>query len=273
MMTPPPLAAQMRHRLGALLMALILAASLPLTGCGTGLNLVSVDEEWQIGQELERDINSQVRLVNDATLTNYVNQMGQRIVRQTPLADRPWRFYVIQDNSVNAFNAPGGLIYVHTGLIARAENTAELAGVIAHEVAHGAARHGTQRLTQVYGLNIAAAVLLGSDPGLVSQIAAQLVGGGAIASFSRGQEREADRLGVRYMANAGYNPDGMVSLLEKLIEERQRQPGAVQQFFSTHPLTEERIENVRRDARGISRSGLTTNDGQYGAVRQRAARY
>lgn len=255
-----------------LVLVLVLAAG-TLPGCASGLNLVSVDEEWQLGRELERDINRQVRLVDDPTINAYVRQMGQRIVRQTRFADREWRFYVIQDPTVNAFNAPGGLVYVHTGLIARAENASELAAVLAHEVAHGTARHGTQRLTQVYGLNLVAGLLLGREPGLVSQIAAQLIAGGAIASFSRAQEREADQLGVRYMAAAGYNPDGMITLLEKLIEDRRRQPGAVARFFSTHPLTEERIANVRRDARGISRQGLVTNDAQFATVRQRAARY
>lgn len=241
--------------------------------CLPGVNLVSEDEEWQMGRELERDINRQVQLVNDATLQNYVQQMGQRIVRQTPMANREWRFHVISDASVNAFNAPGGLVYIHTGLIATAENTSELAGVMAHEVAHGVARHGTQRLSQVYGLNMVAAIVLGGDPGLVQQIAAQLVAGGTVAAFSRDMEREADRLGVRYMVAAGYNPEGMASLLEKLIAERQRRPGAVEQFFSTHPLTEERVATVRQEARSVSRSGLITNDNQYPTIRQRAARH
>jgi beta-barrel assembly-enhancing protease len=258
---------------GAWFAVLLFVSVLPFAGCGTGINLVSEDEEWRMGQELEQDINRQVRLVNDQQLQNYVQQMGRRIVAQTPMRDRSWRFYVIQDNTVNAFNAPGGLVYIHTGLIATAENAAELAGVVAHEIAHGVARHGTQRLSQVYGLNVAASILLGSDPGLASQIAAQIVAGGSVAHFSRGMEREADQLGVRYMAAAGYHPEGMATLLEKLIAERQRRPGAVEQFFSTHPLTEERIRDVRQMARGISTSGLMMNDGQYATIRSRAARY
>jgi beta-barrel assembly-enhancing protease len=262
------------HRRALLMLCLgALVSTVPLTGCGTGINLVSEDEEWQMGRQIEQDINRQVRLVNDATIQNYVNQMGQRIVAQTPLANRQWRFHVVQSSEVNAFNAPGGLVYIYTGLIARTENAAELAGVVAHEIAHGAARHGTQRLTQVYGLNVAAAIILGSDPGLVSQVAAQIIGGGAIASFSRGQEIEADRLGVRFMAAAGYNPEGMATMFEKLIADRQRQPGAVERFFSTHPLTEDRIATVRREARSVQRGNLITNDGQFANVRTRAARY
>ncbi len=251
----------------------ILFVSLPLGACGTGINLVSEDEEWQMGQQIEQDINQQVRLVQDATIQNYVQQMGHRIVAQTPMADRSWRFYVIQDENLNAFNAPGGLVYINSGLIAAADNASQLAGVMAHEIAHGVARHGTQRLSQVYGLNVAAAILLGGDPGLASQIAAQLVAGGTVAAFSRGMEREADQLGVRYMAAAGYNPEGMAAFLEKLIEERQRRPSQVEQFFSTHPLTEDRVRDVRSEARSVQRSGLMTNDNQFNNVSSRAARY
>lgn len=254
------------------LVTFALAASLSVAGCVPGFNLVSEDEEWQMGRELERDINQQVALVDDAALQEYVRNMGQRIVAQTPMANRSWRFYVIRDQQVNAFNAPGGLVYINSGLIARAGNASELAGVLAHEISHGVARHGTQRLSQVYGLNVAAAIVLGGDPGLVQQIAAQLVAGGAVAAFSRDMEREADRLGVRYMAAAGYNPEGMATMFERLIEEQQRQPSAVEQFFSTHPLTTERIRDVRAQARNVPQRNLITNDGQFASMRQRAAR-
>jgi predicted Zn-dependent protease len=271
----------MRHallRFRTVLPALFLAAGLSLstatfTGCASGLNLVSVEEEWEMGRQLERDVAQQVDVLNDATLTNYVNRIGQRIVAQTGLSGRPWRFHVVNDDAINAFNVPGGLVYVNTGLIAAADNTAELAGVIAHEVAHGAARHGTERMTQAYGLNVAAAMLLGQEPGLGAQIATQIAGGGAIAKFSRDDEREADRLGVRYMARAGYNPEGMATMFQKLMADRQRRPGAVEQFFSTHPLTEDRVADVRREARKYSSRGLTTNDGQYASIRARARRY
>ncbi len=256
------------------LLSFFVAFSFPFSGCATiGLgdfNLISLDEEWEMGQQLERDVAQQVTLSNDRTLNNYVNQLGQRIVAQTELSGQPWRFHVVQDDAINAFNVPGGLVYVNTGLIAAAENTAELAGVIAHEISHGVERHGTERLTKAYGLNVGAALLLGQDPGVASQIAAQIVGGGAIAKFSRDDEREADRLGVRYMARAGYNPEGMATMFQKLIADRQRSPGSAEQFFSTHPLTEDRIADVRREARKYPQRGLTTNDGQYASIRNRA---
>lgn len=274
-MSSPSAAGSLRRLilLSRLAVLSLFVGSLSLVGCGTGINLVSVEEEWELGRELEQDINRQVTLVNDATITRYVERMGREIVRHTEFADRSWRFYVIQDQSINAFNAPGGLIYIHTGLIAQARNAAELAGVVAHEIAHGTQRHGTQRLTQVYGLNVVAGLLLGSDPGLATQIAAQIAGTGAVASFSRNMEREADQYGVRYMAAAGYDPEGMATMFELLIQESNRQPGAVEQFFSTHPLTEDRIRDVRNEARRVQRSGLRMNDGEFNSVRQRAQRF
>lgn len=255
------------------LLSNLLAMLILSTGCGTGLNLVSMEEEWQLGQQLEQDLNQQLTLVNDPTINRYIERMGQSIVQNTAMANRSWRFYVVQDENINAFNAPGGLVYVHTGLIAQTRNAAELASVVAHEIAHGTERHGTQRLSQVYGINIAASILLGQDPGMLSQIAAQIVAGGAVASFSRGQEREADQLGIRYMADAGYNPEGMVTMFELLMEQQQRQPGAVERIFSTHPMTSDRVAAARRDARAIQRSGLRMNDNDFNAVRARARQY
>lgn len=264
----------MRRTVFILALLSSLAALLFLSsGCGTGLNLVSMEEEWQLGQQIEQDLNQQLTLVTDPTITRYIERMGQEIVRHTNMTNQSWRFYVVQDASINAFNAPGGLVYVYTGLIAQTRNAAELASVMAHEIAHGTQRHGTQRLSQVYGINIAASILLGEDPGMVSQIAAQIAAGGAVASFSRGQEREADRLGIQYMAAAGYNPEGMATMFELLMDQQQRQPGAVERIFSTHPMTSDRIAAARRDARAVQRSGLRMNDGDFNAVRSRAQRY
>jgi predicted Zn-dependent protease len=239
-----------------------------------GLNLVSFDQEWQMGQQLERELAGKLRLVNDASTVSYVNQIGQKIVRQTSLNNVPWKFHVVADKSINAFNIPGGHVYVNTGLIMASRNASELAGVMAHEIAHGVSRHATERISKVYGLNLGAGLLLGEQPSQLKQIAAQLAGGGLVAKFSRDDEREADRLGVQFMYRAGYNPTGMASMFEKLMSERKRRPSGVEQFFSTHPLTEERIATVRQQARGLpNRSGLIVNDGRLNGIRQRVSRY
>ena len=272
-----PLRVQRWYSLGTLTLTAIL---LLLTGCATtgvnrgDLNLVSVQDEWQMGRQLEQDVNRQVRLVSDRALSTYVSGIGQRIVRQTELAERPWTFHVVADPSVNAFNIPGGHVYVNTGLITTAGSTAELAAVMAHEVAHGVSRHGTERMTKQQGLGTLAGALLGQDPGAIEQLAAQVAATGAVASFSRSDEREADKLGLRYLYEAGYNPDGMAAMFEKLMQENRRQPGTVQQFFSTHPLTEERVRDARRRAAKLPhRRGLVTQDDSFRAMQQRAARY
>jgi predicted Zn-dependent protease len=249
---------------------------LALTGCATtgvnrgDVNLISLDQEWQLGQQLERDLQGQLTLVHDRAALNYINRMGQRIVQQTEMRNRPWEFHIVRDPSVNAFNTPGGHVYVHTGLIDAAGSASELAGVMAHEIAHGVARHGTEQLTKAYGANLAAGALLGSDPAVYEQLLTQVVAGGAFAKFSRGAEREADELGVRYLYDAGYDPMGMPRMFERLLAQRERRPGAVAQFFSSHPLTESRIRATRRQAQRLpDRGGLITNDAGFNDLRRR----
>lgn len=231
-------------------------------GLGTGdVNLISIEEEWEMGRQLEAEIAREMDLVRDQAALSYVNQVGQRIVGQTNMRELPWEFHIVDDPAINAFNIPGGHVYVHTGLIEAAGNASELAGVMAHEIAHGVERHATERLTQAYGLSIIAGLVLGQNPGILEQIVAQIAGTGAIASFSRGDEREADELGVRYMFNAGYNPEGMADMFRTLLEERQRRPSRLEQFFSTHPLTEDRIQAIERQIAGLpNRSDLITQD-------------
>ena len=245
------------------------------TGIGGGdFNLISIEQEWEMGQQLEAEIAREMQLVNDPAVLNYVNQIGQRLVQQTTYKNLPWEFHVVADGSVNAFNIPGGHVYVHTGLIQEADNASELISVMSHEIAHGLERHATERLTKAYGVSIIAGLVLGRDPGLLQQIVAQIVATGAIAKFSRDDEREADNIGVRLMYEIGYNPQGMVTMFQSLLAERQRRPSSVEQFFSTHPLSEERIENVRQQISQLpSKQGLITNDNGFQSLRQRVAAY
>lgn len=246
-------------------------ASLVLfTGCATlgGANYYSIEQEWQFGQQIEAQLRSQLPITNDATLTRYVNGMGQAMVNQTNMGRLPWRFYVVRDESINAFNVPGGLVYVHTGLIAQSGSAAELAGAIAHEIGHGVARHGTQRLSAANELNTVAGAVLGQNPNAAATVAAQIAAQGTFASFSRRDEREADRLGIQIMAGAGYDPAGLANLLGRLAQQER---GGGIAFFRTHPLSSERVQNVRRDAQAVSRRGLRLDDSQFASVRRRAA--
>lgn len=236
-------------------------------------NLVSYQEEWQLGAQLERDIARQMPLVTDRAALTYVNRIGQRIVNQTELAQAPWEFHIVDSPEINAFNIPGGHVYVNTGLIQATDNVAELAGVMAHEIAHGVARHGTEQVSKAYGFNIIAGLALGANPPIYQQILAQIVGAGTFARFGRDAEREADDLGLQYMIGAGYDPHGMVTMFQELLSRRQRQPGSVDQFFSSHPLTEERIQNVRaRIAQMQLPASLVLRDGQLPQIQQRLAR-
>jgi predicted Zn-dependent protease len=241
------------------------------SGCATfgGANYVSLEDEWQLGRELEVDLARRLDLVDDATLERYVNAVGRRMVQQTSMANLPWRFRVVRDAEVNAFNVPGGLVYVHTGLLAKSGSAAEFAGALAHEIGHGVARHGTQRLSQQQEANLLASILLGSDPSAVAQIGAQVAAAGAFARFSRDDEREADQLAVQLMAATGYNPEGLARLLQRLLESGAGGGG----FFSSHPNPQERMQNVRAFAREVSTRGLRMDESGFAAVKSRAARH
>jgi len=213
-----------------------------------GLNLISLDQEWSMRNDLHAQVQQQARLVNDRASLQYLNQVGRRLAAQTPMGNRQWDFFIVDDPSVNAFNLPGGLVYVNRGLIAEADSLDQLAGVLAHEIGHGAARHGTQLMTRSYGYNLLAGLLLGRDAGQGQRLLAQLVGTGMLTRYSREAELEADRLGVDYAYKAGYNPRGSAEFFQQLLQMRQRRPTKVEQFFSTHPLTEQRIDRVEAAA-------------------------
>ncbi len=233
------------------------------------VNLISLQEEWSLGDQLARDLGGKLRLVDDSQAVGYVSQVGGRIVAQTELANLPWRFHIVADPQVNAFAIPGGEVYVNTGLIGAADNVAEFAGVLAHEISHGVARHGTEQLSRAYGLEIVASLVLGQNPSIYQQILAQIVGNGAMAKFSRDAEREADFLGVVYMSRAGYDPHGMPAIFQVLLQQRQSRPGAVGQFFSSHPLTEDRIRAVNAEIAKRNLGGGIDHDPGYQRLRSR----
>jgi predicted Zn-dependent protease len=247
---------------GSIALVSLLALSCATSGVNSGdFNLISLDEEWQLGAQLERDLSKELKMVRTGRAADYLNRVGHAIVDQTELRDREWTFHLVDDPAVNAFNIPGGHVYVNTGLVEAAPDAAAFAGVLAHEIGHGVARHGTEQLTTAYGINILGGVLLGQNPKVYEQILAQVLAGGAVARFSRADEREADELGVRYSWETGYDPMGLPRMLEVLAREAQRNPGRIERFFATHPMTEDRItateqlasslDGGRRDEQGF----------------------
>jgi predicted Zn-dependent protease len=251
--------------------------SLTVSGCATtgvnqgDFNVVSLEEEWALGRQLEADLAKQLTFERHSGTQGYVQRLGQALVARTSMAQLPWKFHVVRDPQINAFNIPGGHVYVNTGLLAAAPDAASLAGVMAHEISHGVARHGTEQLSKAYGFQMVAGLVLGQNPAAYQQILAQVAAGGALASFSRDAEREADSLGVRTMHAASYDPDGMARMFEVLLSQRRSRPGGVQKFFASHPLTENRIRDVRAAGAALPEQPNEITD--EAAFRQIRSRY
>jgi predicted Zn-dependent protease len=248
---------------------------LALCACATlgvregGFNLISVDEEWAMRADFQAQVAQQMKLVHDREALDYLNSVGRSLARQTAFRSRPWDFGIVEDDAVNAFNLPGGLVYVNTGLVRNAPTLDRLTGVLAHEIGHGAARHGTQLMTRQYGYNLIAALVLGRDPGQKEKILASLVGTGILQDYSRDAEHEADRLGVRYAFDAGYDPRGIPELFRILLELRQSRPSTIERFFASHPVTEDRIAATEQLIAALPRKRLIQDSPEYQGFRER----
>ena len=212
----------------------------------------SQEKEMQIGRQLAMEVEQQAKLVEDPMITEYINRVGQNIVLHSD-AKIPFTIKVIDSDEVNAFALPGGFFYVNRGLILAADNEAELAGVMAHEIAHVAARHamenqGKGSLLQ-YGL-LAGIIFTGGIAGAVLQNTAGLTQALAFFKFSRGAEGEADKLGVQYLYASGYDPTAMSTMFEKLASQNRKKPGTLSRLFMSHPQsTDRRDESLELVAR------------------------
>ncbi len=208
----------------------------------------SIEKEVALGRQLAAQFDQTAKFVDDPVITEYVNRVGQNIVLHSD-AKIPFTIKVVDSDEVNAFAMPGGFFYVNKGLILAADNEAEVAGVMAHEIAHVTARHAMEMQRKgnwIQGGLIAASILLGGGiGGAVLQNTAGLGLGATFAKFSRGAEEEADRLGVQYMYAAGYDPNAMSTMFEKLLAQNKKKPGFFSRTFSSHPQTPDRIESSR----------------------------
>jgi hypothetical protein len=205
----------------------------------------SQDKEIALGRQLSVQVEQQAKMVEDPVITEYVNRVGQNVVLNSD-AKIPFTIKVIQGDEVNAFALPGGYFYVYTGLILAADNEAELAGVMAHEIAHVAARHAMENSGkgQLLNYGILAGIIFGG--GIASTILQNVGGIGsslAFFKFSRGAEVEADKLGVQYLYAAGYDPTAMSTMFEKLASRNKKKPGSLMKLFSTHPQSADRRDN------------------------------
>jgi predicted Zn-dependent protease len=214
---------------------------------GTGVNFYSLERERGLGRELAAEIETQSRLISDPVITDYVNRLGQSIVRNSD-ARVPFTIKVIDDDEVNAFALPGGYFYVDTGLIMAAENESELAGVMAHEVAHVAARHATKSATRAQIWNMASLplIFLGGPAGYAVREVVGLAVPMSFLKFSRDAEREADLLGIEYEYTAGYDPQSFVEFFEKLEARERQKPNFLAKAFTTHPMNSDRIKRAQK---------------------------
>jgi len=202
----------------------------------------STEKEVRLGRELAAEVDRQAKFIDDPMITEYVNRVGQNIVLHSD-AKVPFTIKVIDSDEVNAFALPGGFFYVNKGLILVADNEAELAGVIAHETGHVAARHAMENQTKATLLEYLAlggSIFLGGIPGMIYQNTAGLGLLGIFMKFSRSAEEEADRLGVQYMWAAGYDPTAMATMFEKLEAKNKKKPGLISRAFASHPAPPER---------------------------------
>jgi predicted Zn-dependent protease len=202
----------------------------------------STEKEVKLGRELAAEVDRQAKFIDDPMITEYVNRVGQNIVLHSD-AKVPFTIKVIDSDEVNAFALPGGFFYVNKGLILAADNEAELAGVMAHETGHVAARHAMENQTKgtlLEYLALGGSIFLGGIPGLIYQNTAGLGLLGIFMKFSRSAEEEADRLGVQYMYAAGYDPSAMATMFEKLEAKNKKKPGLISRAFASHPAPPDR---------------------------------
>ena len=218
-------------------------------GCDRGLgNWYSLEKQIEMGREYAQQVESTTKLVTDPVITEYVNRVGQNLVRNSD-AQVPFTIKVVDTDDINAFALPGGFFYVDSGLILAADNEAELAGVMSHEIAHVAACHVARQNTRGQLMNLASIPLIfvGGGIGYAAQSLAGLALPIGFLKFSRGFESEADFLGIEYMYKAGYDPQALTAFFEKVKVLEKEKPGTLAKAFDTHPQTPDRIEKTQQE--------------------------
>jgi len=212
---------------------------------GKGLNWYSMEKEIALGKQLAQQVERQAKIIDDPVISEYVNRVGQNLVRNSD-AKVPFTIKVIDTEDVNAFALPGGFFFVNTGILLNADNEAEMAGVMAHEIGHVAARHGTRQATRGQIAQIGSIVPLIAVGGMAGYGLYQAMGlivPMGFLKFSRNFESEADMLGIEYMYKSGYDPGDFVDFFEKVQSQEKRKPGTMSKLFSSHPPTDDRIKH------------------------------
>lgn len=246
-------------------------ASSTLLALLLAITLVSVNEEIQIGKQVDSQMRQNMAELRDPPAMAYVRSIGQQLSRGAPGPKYPYRFSVADYREINAFALPGGPVWIHRGVLQSATTESQVAGVLAHEIAHVAQRHAADQLTKAmmanWGLSVLGAVLGNSGGAGAAQAAAGLLANGAFLKFSRDDEREADEVGLQILRRAGWDGRGMIELFEILRREQRRDPGSVEVFFSTHPSPQDRIARLQA---AVARGGNGRRDSQqFQAIKAR----
>lgn len=217
---------------------------------GSGINFYSLEKEIALGKQLAQEVERQSKIIDDPVIAEYVNRVGQNLVRNSD-AKVPFTIKVLDTEEVNAFALPGGFFFVNSGLILKADSESELAGVMAHEIAHVAARHGTRQATKgelaQIGMIVASIAVPYSMAGYGAMQGANLLIPMGFLKFSRSMEAEADFLGLQYLYKSGYDPTSFVDFFEKIQSMEKKKPGSVSKLFSTHPMTDDRIKKAQEE--------------------------
>jgi predicted Zn-dependent protease len=239
-----------------------------------GANFYSLEKEIALGKQLAQEVEKQAKVIDDPIVAEYINRVGQNIVRNSD-AKVPFTIKVVEDESVNAFALPGGFFFVNTGLILKADNEAELAGVMAHEIAHVAARHGTRQATKAELANYMSIplIFMGGWAGYGIRQAAGFLVPMSLLKFSRGYESEADMLGLQYMYKTGYDPASFVDFFEKIQALEKKKHGSVAELFSSHPMTDDRIQAAQKNIQDNleARPEYVVNTSEFNDVKARLA--
>ena len=259
------------HRLTARLAAAFAAIAL-LGACST----ISQQEEVQMGSQAASQISAQLPMLQDATINAYVNSLGRSIANTTSRADLNWQFGVVNTQVINAFALPGGYIYVNRGVLSRASNESELAGVLSHEIEHVVRRHSVKQMEKAQGANIGVALactLTNVCGNQAAQAAIQVGGTAVFAKFSRGDEIQADEGGFQNLTRTGINPRGMLTFFQKLLAEEQQSGGssASSSWFADHPGTQDRIADIQRmlNDSGTRLNGLRNDSQAFQSMKRR----
>lgn len=253
---------------------LTVAATLWASTAIGALQLISVRDEIALGRQAQQEVRREVPMLRDPTVAGYIERLGRRIAAHADGPRYPYSFHVANRRDINAFALPGGPIWVHRGAIEAARNEAQLAGVMAHEIAHIANRHAAEQITKGTfanaGLGLLSALLGGGTGSQLAQLGAGVAAQATMMKFSRDAEREADMKGLAYMKRAGYDPRGMVEFLQVLRAHQGRDPGSVQAFFSSHPAPAERVSRLQQEATRLAGGRRTSPE--FEAVQARLSR-